>query len=197
MGNKPVVVGISGASGSMMASATIDRILSNGIPVAATASSAARMVWKDEMKESFGESLERWDDSGIFSYYSVGDLAAPISSGTFITRGMVVVPCSMGTVAAIDQGLADNLIRRVADVCIKEKRRLVLVPRETPLNAIHLENLASLARLGVIILPPHPAFYLNPSSINDVVEFVVQRILLALGLIDELPVELTYGGHNI
>ena len=79
MGNKPVVVGISGASGSMMASATIDCMLSNGIPVAATASSAARMVWKDEMDESFGESLERWDDSGIFSYYAVGDLAAPIS----------------------------------------------------------------------------------------------------------------------
>ena len=138
MSERPVVVGISGASGSMMATATIDSLLSNGIPVVITASAAAKMVWRDEMDESFGEALERWADSGLSTYYPIGDLAAPISSGTFVTRGMVVVPCSMGTVAAINQGLADNLLRRAADVCIKEHRRLVLVPRETPLNAIHL-----------------------------------------------------------
>ena len=190
----PVVVGIAGASGSIVASATIDRLLAMELPVIATASAPARMVWRDEMDESFGDALERWLDSGRFTYYSSGDLAAPIASGSYPTRGMAVVPCSMGTVAAIAQGLADNLIRRAADVCLKERRRLVLVPRETPLNAIHLENMASLARLGATILSPQPAFYLRPKSIEDVVSFVAERTLMALGLIDALPDGMRYEG---
>ena len=107
---------------------------------------------------------------------------------------MAVVPCSMATLAAIAHGLADNLVRRAADVCIKERRPLVLVPRETPLNAIHLENMASLARLGVTILSPEPAFYLRPKTIDDVVDFIVQRTIMALGLSDVLPPEMQYTG---
>jgi 4-hydroxy-3-polyprenylbenzoate decarboxylase len=121
-------------------------------------------------------------------------LKAPIASGTFPTLGMVVVPCSMATVAAIAHGLSDNLLRRAADVCLKERRPLVLVPRETPLNAIHLENMASLARLGVAILPPEPPFYLKPQTISDVVDFVVQRVLSALGVIEALPESMQYEG---
>ena len=192
----PVVVGISGASGSVIARATIDRLLALQLPVIATASSAARMVWREEMDESFGDSLERWIDSGDFTYHAIGDLSAPIASGTYRTLGMAVVPCSMGTLAAIAHGLSDNLLRRAADVCLKERRPLVLVPRETPLNAIHLENMASLAKLGVTILPPQPAFYLRPRSIDDVVEFVAQRTLIALGLIDTLPDEMRYQGRD-
>ena len=194
-GNRhPVVVGIAGASGSILASATIDRLLEMELPVVATASAAARMVWREEMDESFGDSLERWIDSGDFTCYPNGDLSAPIASGTFPTLGMAIVPCSMGSVAAIANGLADNLLRRAADVCLKEHRPLVLVPRETPLNAIHLENMAKLARLGVTILPPQPAFYLRPKSIDDLVGFVTQRTLMALGLIDALPEEMRYEG---
>ena len=192
----PVVVGISGASGSVIARATIDRLLALQLPVIATASSAARMVWREEMDESFGDSLERWIDSGDFTYHAIGDLSAPIASGTYRTLGMAVVPCSMGTLAAIAHGLSDNLLRRAADVCLKERRPLVLVPRETPLNAIHLENMASLAKLGVTILPPQPAFYLRPRSIDDVVEFVAQRTLIALGLMDTLPDEMRYQGRD-
>ena len=191
---RPVVVGITGASGAVLARSTIDQLLSMNVPVIATASSAGRMVWQEEMDESFGEDLERWSDNGHFTYYATGDLKAPIASGTFPTLGMVVVPCSMATVAAIAHGLSDNLLRRAADVCLKERRPLVLVPRETPLNAIHLENMASLARLGVTILPPEPPFYLKPQTISDVVDFVVQRVLSALGIIEALPEEMRYEG---
>ena len=109
---------------------------------------------------------------------------------------MAVVPCSMGTIAAIAHGLADNLLRRAADVCLKERRPLVLVPRETPLSAIHLENMAALARLGATVLPPLPAFYLRPRSIDDVVDFVAERTLMALGLTDALPGDMRYEGRG-
>jgi 4-hydroxy-3-polyprenylbenzoate decarboxylase len=191
-GKRPVVIGISGASGSALANATIERALSMSVPVIATASSAARMVWREEMDESFGDAMERWGDSGDLTYYAIGDLAAPIASGTFPVLGMAVVPCSMATVAAIANGFGDNLLRRAADVCLKERRPLVLVPRETPLHAIHLENMATLARLGVTILPPQPAFYLRPESVGDVVDFVSERTLLALGVTDALPEHMRY-----
>ena len=103
--NPPVVVGISGASGAVLARATIERLLSAERPVIATATAAARMVWRQESEESFGEALERWDDWGTFTYCPVGDLTAPIASGTFPTAGMVVTPCSMATVAAISSGV--------------------------------------------------------------------------------------------
>lgn len=192
--NHPVVVGITGASGSALAGGVIEQLLALGVPVVATASAAARMVWQEEIEESFGAALERWNDSGDFTYYPVGDLKAPIASGTFPTLGMVVVPCSMATLAAISHGLSDNLVRRAADVCLKEGRKLVVVPRESPLNAIHLENMASLARLGVTILPPEPAFYLRPQTIEEVVDFVAQRALTALGVTDALPPHMRYEG---
>ena len=161
----PVVVGISGASGAVLARATIDRLLSDERPVIATATAAARMVWRQESDESFGEALERWADWDAFTYCPVGDLAAPIASGTFPTAGMVVTPCSMATVAAISNGFADNLLRRAADVTLKERRH-PLIPRETPLTDTHLENMARLARRGVVVLPPHPPFYLGDGSIR-------------------------------
>ena len=192
----PLVVGITGASGAVLARATIDQLLSMSVPIIATASSPARMVWRDEMDESFGAALERWDESDNFTFYPSGDLRASIASGTFPTLGMAVVPCSMSTIAAIAHGISDNLPRRAADVCLKERRPLVLVPRETPLHAIHLDNMASLARLGVTILPPMPAFYLKPQSVQDIVEFVVQRLLSALGLVDSLPGNVQYTGPD-
>lgn len=192
----PIVVGMTGASGSVVAGTAIDRILQMDIPVIATASSAARQVWQEEMDESFGAALERWDESGNFTFFPSGDLRAPIASGTFPTLGMAMVPCSMSTMAAIAHGISDNLPRRAADVCLKEKRPLVLVPRETPLHAIHLDNMASLARMGVTILPPMPAFYLRPQTVEDIVEFVVQRLLWALGLVDSLPEDAQYTGPD-
>ncbi len=192
----PVVIGITGASGAALARATIDQLLSMKMAVVATASPAGRMVWREELDEPFGAALERWSTLGEFTYYPAGDLLAPIASGTFATLGMAIIPCSMATVAALAHGLADNLVRRAADVCLKEHRPLVLVPRETPLHAIHLENMASLARLGVTILPPDPAFYLRPKTVDDIIDFQIQRTLVALGVTEKLPEEMRYEGPS-
>lgn len=109
--------------------------------------------------------------------YGIADMGAKVSSGSFHTDGMVVVPCSMRTVAAIAHGNGDHLVHRAADVILKERRKLVLVARETPLNDIHLENLLKLSRMGVTILPPMPAFYNQPKSLDDIVDHIVMRIL--------------------
>lgn len=117
--------------------------------------------------------------------YSWDDQAAAISSGSFLAHGMVVVPCSMKTLAGIRTGYADGLIARAADVTLKERRRLVLVPRETPLSEIHLENMLALARMGARIVPPMPAFYNQPTSIDDIVDHIVMRTL------DQFEIETT------
>ena len=109
--------------------------------------------------------------------YSPNDQAAPISSGSFITDGMVVVPCSMHTLAAIAHGLGDNLIHRAADVMLKERRRLVLAIRESPFSDIHLENMLKLSRMGVVICPPLPAFYTKPQSVDDLITYSAVRLL--------------------
>ncbi len=111
-----------------------------------------------------------------------GNMAATISSGSFKTEGMVVAPCTMKTLGAIAQGYGDNLVQRAADVVLKERRKLVLVARETPLSEIHLENMLKLSRMGVSILPPMPAFYNKPRSIDDIVDHIVVRVLDQFGI---------------
>ncbi|MCX4725634.1 non-oxidative hydroxyarylic acid decarboxylases subunit B [Streptomyces sp. NPDC090052] len=115
-------------------------------------------------------------------HHRPGEQGSVLSSGSFRTAGMVIIPCSMKTLAGIRSGYADNLISRAADVVLKERNRLVLVPRETPLNEIHLENMLALARMGASIVPPMPAFYNRPASIDDLVNHVVSRVLDQFGL---------------
>jgi len=193
---KSVVVGITGASGSILASKTIDALIYKGIPTTIVASNAARIVWKQEMDETFGESIERWSDFKYFNYYAIGDIQAPIASGTYPSLGMAIVPSSMATVSAIANGISDNLIRRAADVCLKENRPLVIVPRETPLNAIHLSNMSKLASYGASIIPSDPPFYLPISTLETSAEFTAMRILMGLGLIDQLPDKMQYKGPS-
>lgn len=119
----------------------------------------------------------------LYDYKNVG---APIASGSFRTAGMVIVPCSMKTLASITHGLADNLIARAADVMLKERRKLVLVPRETPLNAVHLENMLKASQLGAIIVPPMPAFYNRPRDLSQMVDHFVGRLLDLLDLENDL-----------
>lgn len=118
--------------------------------------------------------------------YEPTNLAAPIASGSYRTDGMAIVPCSMRTLAAVSHGLSDNLIHRAADVTVQERRPLVLVPRETPLSAIHLENMLRLSRLGAVLLPPVPAFYTRPQTIDDIVQTVASRVLDHLGVDNDL-----------
>ena len=114
--------------------------------------------------------------------YSPSDQAAPISSGSYITDGMIIVPCSMKTLAGIRIGYADDLVGRAADVCLKERRKIVLVPRETPLNSVHLENMLELSRMGVVIFPPTPAWYNEPQTLDDAIDHLVGRMLDQFGL---------------
>ena len=189
---KPLIVGISGASGAVLAQGTVDELLRRDVPTVVVCSNGGRLVWQEEMGASFNSALAQWQEHPQFTFYAINDLRAPIASGTYPTSGMVVVPCSMNSVASMAHGLAPNLLLRTADVCLKERRPLVLVPRETPLHSIHLENMLTMARMGAVVLPPEPAFYLKPQGIDDIVRFVGSRVLVALGVEDELPPDLQY-----
>ena len=190
----PVVVGITGASGAVMARATVDELLRRGIPTVALCSNPARMVWQEEMGENYTDTLVEWQEHPAFVYYPINDLRAPVASGTYPTAGMVIVPASMNSIASLAGGLSGNLLLRSADVCLKERRPLVLVPRETPLHSIHLENMLTLSRMGAVVVPPEPAFYLKPQGISDIVDFVVARIFVALGLDQSMPNDMQYQG---
>ena len=196
MTEPPVIVGITGASGSVLALRTVDELLRRDVPTALVCSNNARLVWRDELGAPFTDTLSEWREHPGFTWHPVNDMAAPIASGTYPTRGMVIVPASMNTVAAIAHGMTHHLVHRAADVCLKERRPLVLVPRETPLHTIHLENMLALSRLGAVILPPHPAFYLHPQGTEDIVRFVVGRILVALKVEEALPEDLQYGERD-
>ena len=193
---KPVIVGISGASGSMLAMETVEELLRREMPTALVCSNAGRLVWQEELDVSFTETLALWQEHPGFTFHPINDLRAPIASGTYPTSGMVMVPASMNSIASVANGLSSNLLLRAADVCLKENRRLVLVPRESPLHSIHLENMLKLSRMGAVILTPEPAFYLKPKSVEDVVRFVVARIMVALNLDEELPENFQYGEDN-
>ena len=123
--------------------------------------------------------------------HPVGDIGASIASGSYVTLGMVVAPCSMRTLAAIAHGLCDNLITRAADVCLKERRRLVVLPREAPLNLAHLRNMTAVTEMGGVIFPPLPAFYLRPDSIEAMVDASLARVLDLLGIAHDLGTEWT------
>jgi 4-hydroxy-3-polyprenylbenzoate decarboxylase len=125
-------------------------------------------------------------EPGAIRYYHYRDYTAPIASGSFLTEGMVICPCSLGTLSAIVQGTSSNLIHRAAEVHLKERRKLILVPRETPLSIVHLENMRRAAEAGAVILPAMPGFYHGVTSIQDLVDFVVARICDQLGILNAL-----------
>ena len=125
--------------------------------------------------------------------HSQGDMGASISSGSFLTEGMVVIPCSVRTLGGIANGYGEHLVHRAADVILKERRKLVLVVRETPLSEVHLENMLKLARMGVVMLPPMPAFYNHPKTVEDVIDHIVMRVLDQFGI--ETPFAKRWDGH--
>jgi flavin prenyltransferase len=188
----PVIVGISGSSGAIMAVRAVAVLGELGLPMHITYTAASRQVWPDEVGRTLQEDLAEWRQRYGARIFNPDDFRAPISSGSFLTAGMIVIPCSMRTVSAIAHGASSNLLERAADVILKEQRRLVLVPREAPLSAIHLENLLILARLGVRIVPPVPRFYLRPQSFDEMIDAMARRALAALGIEEALPSELRW-----
>jgi flavin prenyltransferase len=188
---RTITLAYTGASGLPFGLRLLECLLAAQVQVNLVYSSAAQMVARQECdltlptqpREAARTLGERYGArEGQLAVYARDDWMAPMASGSNPGDAMVVCPCTMGTLAAIANGLADNLIERAGDVMLKERRPLVLVPRETPLSAIHLENMLKLARAGAVILPPAPGFYAHPQSIGDLVDFVVARILDHVGV---------------
>lgn len=191
-----IVLAITGASGSAYAVRLLEVLLAAGRNVHLVISGAATIVLQREL----GRDLDLADfqlqallpdvsdeHATRVQYHHLNDFMAGIASGSFPTDGMVICPCSMGTLSSVAHGLSSNLIHRAADVHLKERRKLIVVPRETPLGSIQLGNMKTLCDAGAVILPAMPGFYHNPESISDLVDFVVNRICDQLGV----PVDLT------
>ncbi|MCQ4085800.1 UbiX family flavin prenyltransferase [Saccharibacillus sp. JS10] len=181
------VLGITGASGSIYGVRLAEEMLDQGFTVHLVISNAGWRVLKEELDldaSSREAELERLfgGRAGQFVYHPVGDIGASIASGSFRVEGMIVAPCSMGTLSSIAHGSSDNLMTRAADVMLKEGHPLVIVPRETPLHAIHLENMLKLSRLGVKMIPAMPAFYHRPRTLEEIVDFLVGKILDSVGI---------------
>lgn len=191
---KNLVVGITGASGSIYGLRLIEELLKSGHRVSVLLSNAGRQVLAyetglklaeqpadclDQLRQHFsaGEELQ---------HCAINDFFAPIASGSSAPDAVAICPCSMGTAGRIAAGLSDNLLERVADVALKEQKKLLLVPRETPFNQIHLENLLRLSKAGAQILPAMPAFYQKPQSVDDLIDFVVGKVLDSLGIEHQL-----------
>jgi 4-hydroxy-3-polyprenylbenzoate decarboxylase len=169
---KRLIVGITGATGAIFGVRLLEALKAAGVETHLVLSRWGQRTVEHETGLTFAEL-----ESRASVVHGSGNMAATISSGSFRTDGMVICPCSMRTVATIAHGNGENLVHRAADVILKERRRLVIVPRETPLSEIHLENLLRLARMGVGILPPMPAFYNRPATLDDMVDHIVARVL--------------------
>jgi len=182
---KPWIVALTGASGVQYGVRLVQKLTEENRRVILLISEPARLVIREELgiqpasfmraedlEVIFGPSIR-----GCLDLYSPRDFTAAVASGSYPTEGMVIVPCSMGTLGAIAAGLSQNLIHRAADCVLKEGRRLVIVPRETPLSAIHLENMLKLARLGVRVVPAMPGFYSGAQTLGETVDFMVGKIM--------------------
>lgn len=184
---KTICLALTGASGMPYGLRLLESLLAADCKIQLLYSQAAQIVARQEMDlelpsrpaDAKTALLARFPavNPENLQIYGREEWFAPVASGSNPPDAMVICPCSMGTLAAIAQGLADNLIERAADVVLKERRKLVLVPRETPFSAIHLENMLRLSRAGAVILPPSPGFYHHPKSVQDIVDFVAARVL--------------------
>lgn len=187
-----LVLAMTGASGAPYGVRLLEILLRAGRTVHLTISPAAVQVLQAELDRSINVDDFRLGDlldvpvDGKTIYHHHLDFSAGIASGSFLTGGMVICPCSMGTVGAIATGQSQNLIHRAADVHLKERRKLILVPRETPLHLIQLRNLATCAEAGAVVLPAMPAYYTRPQSVQDMVDFIVGRVCDQLGVEHQL-----------
>lgn len=181
------IVGVTGASGSIYGVRFVEELLKQGNEVLLILTDNGRTVLKYEMDCSLEDLFCRFRKlGGVLKVYDNHDIFAPVASGSFQVDGMIIIPCSMGTLAKIASGISDNLLGRAADVCLKEKRNFVIVPRETPLNSIHLKNMLHLSEMGVTILPPMPSFYQKPKSLEELIDITIGRVLSCLNISNTL-----------
>jgi len=184
--NTHIALAITGASGAPYSKRLLEVLLSQNITVHLMISAAGRIVLADELdwklpsraSDVHKQLVAEFNcEPDLLQVYGEQQWSSPLASGSHRVGTMIVCPCTMGSLSSIAVGSSDNLINRAADVMLKENRKLILVPREAPFSAIHLENMLKLARLGVCILPPNPGFYFKPTQLSDIVDFVVARIL--------------------
>lgn len=185
------IVGITGASGAIYGVRLCQALLGLGYDIHLIITDAGWRVLKEELGWNGVRRDETLRDHfggypGTYVYYPISDVGANVASGSFRTEGMVIVPCSMGTLAAIAHGMSDNLLERAADVVLKEGRRLVVVPRETPLHAVHLQNMLTLSQMGTRIVPASPGFYHRPQTVDELVGFLVGKVLDSMGIDHDL-----------
>lgn len=193
---KDITLGLTGASGVTIGFNLLQNLLLNDCCVHLVISKAGIITIKQETGISLSATPERTKEilvkeltlsnSNNLFVYTNQDWYAPIASGSSVSDAMVVCPCSMATLAKIASGIGEDLLTRSADVILKERKNLIVVPRETPFSAIHLENMLKLAKLGVSIIPPSPAFYSHPKTIQDIIDFIVSRVLDQLGIHNNL-----------
>ncbi|AEB41817.1 UbiX family flavin prenyltransferase [Chlamydia pecorum] len=186
---KHFVVGISGASGAILAIKLIQQLAAMKHHIDVIISPSGRKTLYYELKTSSFTNLFSKKELQNISIHKITAIDSPLASGSYSVDAMIIIPCSMATVAAISIGLGDNLLRRAADVALKEKRTLVLVPREAPLHTIHLENLAKLSQSGATIFPPMPMWYFLPQTIEDLENAIVGKLLALLGIPNSLTKE--------
>jgi 4-hydroxy-3-polyprenylbenzoate decarboxylase len=172
-----LIVGMTGATGAILGVRLLEALKDSDVESHLVISNWARRTIEHETPYTAKQVCALAD-----VYHNSANMAAQISSGSFMTDGMVVIPCSMRTLSGIAHGYGEHLVHRAADVVLKERRRLVLVARESPLSELHLENMLKLARAGVTIIPPMPAFYNHPKSIDDIVDHIVARVLDQFGI---------------
>ncbi len=173
-----IVIGVTGASGAALAAETLRQLRAAGAETHLVITAGARITIAHELGPNAADAMR---EAASFAY-EAQELGAPLASGSFGADAMAVVPCSMRSLAAIAHGFGDNLLTRAADVTLKERRRLVLVPREAPLHEGHLKSMLTLARMGAIVAPPVPPFYTKPQSAGDIVREIAARVLVWLGL---------------
>ncbi len=180
------IVAISGASGAAYGIRLLRELLLRDNELHVIVSEPASLVISHELGWDLSDSVEKtfrnYLPAGNIHFYDNNDIAAPLASGSFITDAMIIIPCSMACVSGIAAGSARNLMERTADVMIKEKRRLILVPRETPLSSIHLRNMLTISDLGVHLIPAMPAFYHHPHKVEDMIDFIVGKVMDALNI---------------
>ena len=192
MSNDRITLAVTGASGAIYAMRTLRGLMLTDLQVDLVVSETGWMLLRDEAgfggkRTDFGPYVEElYDGSGQVRLHQAGDFAAPIASGSVRSRGMIVVPCAMKYLSGIANGASSNLIERAADVTLKERRPLVIVPRETPMNLVHLRNQVAAAEAGATILPANPAFYQKPETLEDLADFIAGRILSIFGMEHDL-----------
>jgi 4-hydroxy-3-polyprenylbenzoate decarboxylase len=183
MEKQKIIVGVTGASGSIYAKVLLEKLAalkSQVDTVGIVMSDNAKEVWKTELAVPF--PLIKGDKGGFFREYAKNDFHAPFASGSSDFRTMIVCPCSMGTMARIASGVSNDLITRAADVILKERRKLILIPRDTPLSLIHINNMKAITEAGGIICPASPSFYSNPKTFEELASTVIDRVLDLCGL---------------